>query len=171
VGCSPTPRQAVDDLERSCVKSEIEARVLAVGVRHEPAERQRAAGHDGDCPARAQRLYREAAERDPFSPEPAERLSELAFQQWLARPTASETDFHRAEELQQAAIALDNANDSWKKVNEDETRRQKEAGIQTITFDPATTKQYHDRAYEVGWASAIKASPTYGPQMRKLFSK
>jgi hypothetical protein len=56
-------------------------------------------------------------------------------------------------------------------VNEDDTRKQKEAGIQTITFDGATSKQYYDRAYEVGWASIIKASPQYGPQMRKLFSK
>jgi hypothetical protein len=46
-------------------------------------------------------------------------------------------------------------------------RKQKEAGIQVISFD----KQYYDKAYEVAWAGAIKASPTYGPQMRKLFSK
>ena len=68
-------------------------------------------------------------------------------------------------------IALENANDSWKKVNEDDIRKQKEAGIQVITFDPATAKQYYAKAYEVAWESAIKASPQYGPQMRKLFSK
>jgi ABC-type sugar transport system substrate-binding protein len=56
-------------------------------------------------------------------------------------------------------------------VNEDDIRKQKEAGIQVITFDAATAKQFYDRAYEVGWASAIKTSPAYGPQMRKLFSK
>jgi len=75
------------------------------------------------------------------------------------------------ELLMKHAVALENRNDSWKKVNADDIRKQKEAGIQVITFDPATAKQYHDRAYEVAWASAIKASPTYGPQMRKLFSK
>jgi TRAP-type transport system periplasmic protein len=69
--------------------------------------------------------------------------------------------------LTQHAIALEAQNDSWKKVNEDDIRKQKEAGIQVITFD----RQYYDRAYEVAWASAIKASPTYGPQMRKLFSQ
>jgi TRAP-type transport system periplasmic protein len=57
------------------------------------------------------------------------------------------------------------------KVNDEDLRKQKEAGIQVITFDPATSKQYYDRAYEVGWAGQIKASPTYGPQMRKLFSR
>ena len=69
--------------------------------------------------------------------------------------------------LTRHVISLENANDSWKKVNQDDIRRQKEAGIQVITFG----KQYYDKAYEVAWASAIKASPTYGPQMRKLFSK
>ena len=69
--------------------------------------------------------------------------------------------------LTRHVIALENANDSWKKVNQDDIRKQKEAGIQVITFG----KQYYDKAYEVAWASAIKASPTYGPQMRKLFSK
>jgi TRAP-type C4-dicarboxylate transport system substrate-binding protein len=73
--------------------------------------------------------------------------------------------------LMKHVIALEAQNDSWKKVNEDDMRKQKEAGIQTITFDPATSKQYQDKAYEVAWASIIKASPQYGPQMRKLFSK
>jgi TRAP-type C4-dicarboxylate transport system substrate-binding protein len=73
--------------------------------------------------------------------------------------------------LTRHVIALESQNDSWKKVNEDDIRKQKEAGIQTITFDPATSKQYYDKAYEVAWTNAIKASPQYGPQMRKLFSK
>jgi TRAP-type C4-dicarboxylate transport system substrate-binding protein len=73
--------------------------------------------------------------------------------------------------LMKHVIALENANDSWKKVNEDDIRKQKEAGIQVITFDAATAKQYYAKAYEVAWENAIKASPQYGPQMRKLFSK
>ena len=73
--------------------------------------------------------------------------------------------------LMRHVIAHEAANDSWKKVNEDDIKRQAQAGIQVISFDPATAKQYYDRAYEVGWASGIKASPSYGPQMRKLFSK
>jgi TRAP-type transport system periplasmic protein len=73
--------------------------------------------------------------------------------------------------LMKHVIALEADNTSWKKVNEDDIRKQKESGIQVITFDPATSKQYYERAYEVAWAGAIKASPTYGPQMRKLFSK
>jgi TRAP-type C4-dicarboxylate transport system substrate-binding protein len=73
--------------------------------------------------------------------------------------------------LMKHVIALENGNDSWKKVNDDDTRRQAQVGIQTITFDPAAAKQYYDRAYDVGWEAIIKASPTYGPQLRKLISK
>jgi len=73
--------------------------------------------------------------------------------------------------LMRHVIAHEAANDSWKKVNQDDTQRQAQAGIQTITFDPATAKQYYDKAYEVGWASVTKASPQYGPQLRKLFSR
>jgi TRAP-type C4-dicarboxylate transport system substrate-binding protein len=73
--------------------------------------------------------------------------------------------------LMKHVVALEADNDSWKKVNEEDIRKQAQAGIQVITFDAATAKQYYDKAYEVGWAAAIKSSPTYGPQMRKLFSK
>jgi len=89
----------------------------------------------------------------------------MNLDKWKAL-TAAQRDL-----LMKHVIALEAANDSWKKVNEDDIRRQKEAGIQTISFDPASAKQYYDKAYEVGWASAIKSSPQYGAQMRKLFSR
>jgi len=73
--------------------------------------------------------------------------------------------------LMRHVIAHEAANDSWKKVNADDTRRQAQAGIQTITFDARTAKQYYDKAYDVAWTNLIKVSPQYGPQMRKLFSK
>ena len=73
--------------------------------------------------------------------------------------------------LMRHVVAHEAANESWKKVNEEDIRRQAQAGIQTITFDPATAKQFYDRAYEVAWTNLIKASPQYGPQMRQLFSR
>ena len=73
--------------------------------------------------------------------------------------------------LNKEAVALEEQAVTWKKLNEEDTKRQAQVGIQTIAFDAATAKQYYDKAYEVGWASAIKASPQYGPQMKKLFSK
>jgi TRAP-type C4-dicarboxylate transport system substrate-binding protein len=73
--------------------------------------------------------------------------------------------------LMRHVIALENANESWKKVNEEDIRRQAQAGIQIIAFDAATSKQYVDKAYDVAWTNLIKVSPQYGPQMKKLFSK
>jgi len=75
------------------------------------------------------------------------------------------------EYLQKQMLASEAENDFWKRNNEAETKRQAAAGIQTITFDPATSKQYLDKAYEVGWAAAIKASPEYGPKLKALLSK
>ena len=67
----------------------------------------------------------------------------------------------------QQALALEAMNGVWRKLNEQETRRQGEVGIQTIKFDDA----YRDKAYDVAWAGATKQSPEHAPQMRKLFSK
>ena len=73
--------------------------------------------------------------------------------------------------LMRQMIATEAENESWKTLNESDTKRQAQAGLQVITFDAATSKQYVDKAYSVAWDSMIKVSPQYGPQMRKLFSK
>lgn len=75
------------------------------------------------------------------------------------------------EFLQKQVLAFEAENDFWLRDNEEETKRQATAGIQTIRFDAATSKQYVDKAYEVGWASAMKASPEYAPRMKQLFSR
>ena len=75
------------------------------------------------------------------------------------------------EYLQKQMLASEAENDFWKRNSEEETKRQATAGIQTIRFDAATSKQYVDKAYEVGWAGAIKASPEYGPKLKQLFSR
>ena len=73
--------------------------------------------------------------------------------------------------LMRHVVAHEENNVSWKKVNEEDIKRQQQAGIQVIRFDAATAKQYYDKAYDVAWAGVIKASPQYGPQLRKAFSK
>jgi TRAP-type C4-dicarboxylate transport system substrate-binding protein len=73
--------------------------------------------------------------------------------------------------LQKQALALEARNEEWKAYNEEETRRQAQAGIQTIKFDAATAKAYLDKANDVGWAGAIKASPEYGTRLKQLLSK
>jgi TRAP-type C4-dicarboxylate transport system substrate-binding protein len=76
--------------------------------------------------------------------------------------SAKQRDF-----VQKQVLALEGMNGHWRKLNAEETKKQADAGIQTIKFDRA----YVDKAYEVAWASATKQSPEHAPQMRKLFSK
>jgi TRAP-type transport system periplasmic protein len=73
--------------------------------------------------------------------------------------------------LMRHVVAAEAENDNWKVLNENDTKRQAQAGIQVIAFDPATSRQYLDKAYSVAWEALFKVSPQYGPQMRKLFSK
>src|SRR5882672_2426538 len=48
--------------------------------------------------------------------------------------------------LMKNVIALENGNDSWKVANAEDTKRQAQVGIQVISFDAATSKQYVDKA-------------------------
>ncbi len=73
--------------------------------------------------------------------------------------------------LTKQAKWLESLNAENAAINDAERKRQAEAGIQTITFSPEQTKQFLDTAYKVGWDSVIKASPKYGPEMKKFFSK
>ncbi len=69
--------------------------------------------------------------------------------------------------LEKQALALEAQNGMWRKLNDEETRRQAQHGVQTIAFD----KSYRDKAYEVAWAAAMKASPEHAPAMKKLFTR
>ena len=73
--------------------------------------------------------------------------------------------------LDREALAYEKQNDFWKFYNQNEAKRQAEAGIQVITFDAATNKAYVEKAKEIGWAAAIKSAPVYGPQLRKVLAK
>ena len=75
------------------------------------------------------------------------------------------------EFLDRKALAYENQNEFWKKYNQEEAARQKQAGIETITFDAATNKAFVEKAKEIGWANAIKASPQYGPELRKVLAR
>jgi TRAP-type C4-dicarboxylate transport system substrate-binding protein len=75
------------------------------------------------------------------------------------------------ELLDREALAFERDNEFWKSYNQNEAKRQAQAGIQVITFDAATNRAYVQKANDVGWAAAIKASPTYGPQMQKVLSR
>ena len=55
--------------------------------------------------------------------------------------------------------------------NAKDTKRQAEAGIQTIKFDGAAAETYREKAYQAGWEGIIKQSPEHGPKIREFFSK
>src|SRR5215212_4355098 len=74
------------------------------------------------------------------------------------------------EYLDREALAYERQNDFWKSYNQEETKRQAQAGIQTIAFDAATSRSYVEKAKEVGWAGAMKASPQYGAQLKKVLA-
>src|SRR5229473_885095 len=73
--------------------------------------------------------------------------------------------------LERKAQAYEAQNDFWKSYNQEEAKRQAQAGIEVITFDAVTSKAFVEKAKEVGWANAIKASPAYGPQLRKVLAR
>lgn len=57
------------------------------------------------------------------------------------------------------------------KENEADIARQKAAGIQVIAFTGADGEAYRGKAYEAGWAGAIKQSPEHGPKLKEFFAK
>ena len=73
--------------------------------------------------------------------------------------------------LQKQVLALEAENGMWAAYTTDETARQAKAGIQAISFDATQSRAFRDKAYEIGWATAIKASPEHGAKLKALLSK
>jgi len=73
--------------------------------------------------------------------------------------------------LNRQALAHEAENSFWIKYNEEEARKQAQAGIQVIRFEGAVGRQFVERAYQIGWDEIIKKSPQHGPQLQKLLSK
>ncbi len=55
--------------------------------------------------------------------------------------------------------------------NAKDTKRQADAGIQTIALDGAAGKVYRDKAYEAGWAGIVRQSPQHGEKLKEFFAK
>ena len=55
--------------------------------------------------------------------------------------------------------------------NAKDTKRQADAGIQTIKLDGAAGATYYAKAYQSGWDGVIRQSPEHGPKLKELFSK
>jgi TRAP-type C4-dicarboxylate transport system substrate-binding protein len=54
--------------------------------------------------------------------------------------------------------------------NAKDTKRQADAGIQTIKLEGAAGKSYLDKAYEAGWAGVLRQSPQNGAKLKEFFS-
>src|SRR5437763_812885 len=89
----------------------------------------------------------------------------MNLDKWKALPAPAR------DMLERQVLAYEGQNDFWKTYNQEETKKQAQAGIQAITFDAATSRAYVEKAKEVGWAGAIKASPQYGPELKKLLAR
>jgi TRAP-type transport system periplasmic protein len=55
--------------------------------------------------------------------------------------------------------------------NAKDTKRQADAGIQVIKLEGAEGKAWLDKAYDAGWAGAIRQSAEHGPKLKEFFSK
>jgi TRAP-type transport system periplasmic protein len=73
--------------------------------------------------------------------------------------------------LDRQMLALEAMNGFWASYGKDETARQEKAGIQAIKFDAAATKAFVDKAYDAGWAGAMKANPEFAKKLKTLTSK
>ena len=73
--------------------------------------------------------------------------------------------------LDRQALAYEQQNNFWKSYNQNEAKRQADAGIQTIKLDGAAGASYYAKAYQAGWEGVIRQSPEFGPKLRELFSK
>ncbi|MFY9789115.1 MAG: TRAP transporter substrate-binding protein DctP [Pseudolabrys sp.] len=81
------------------------------------------------------------------------------------------TDVQRVVLMKAAERGEAEAISEFSAENAKDTKRQAEAGIQTIKFEGATAETYRAKAYQAGWEGIIKQSPEHGPKIREFFSK
>lgn len=80
------------------------------------------------------------------------------------------SDEQRAFLRKQAAWA-ESLNAEFVQLSNDETKRQADAGIQSIRFEGDEAAQYLKKAYEAGWAEINRRSPVDGPRLKKLLER
>ena len=81
------------------------------------------------------------------------------------------TDAQRAVLKKAAERGETEAIGEFSAENAKDTKRQADAGIQTIKFEGAVAETYRAKAYQSGWEGIIKQSPEHGPKIREFFSK
>ena len=81
------------------------------------------------------------------------------------------TDAQRSVLRKAGGQAENDAAAIFAEENAKDTKRQADAGIQTIKLDGAAGKAYHDKAYEAGWAGVLRQSPQHGAKLKEFFAK
>ena len=74
------------------------------------------------------------------------------------------------EMLDRQTLAYEQQNDFWKAYNQNETKRQADAGIQVIKLDPAEARRMLALSQEAGWAGILATSPQHGAKLRQLMA-
>jgi TRAP-type C4-dicarboxylate transport system substrate-binding protein len=85
---------------------------------------------------------------------------------WDKLSAAQKAVLRKAAERGEAEAAAE-----FSAENAKDTKRQADAGIQTIKFDAAAAATYRAKAYQAGWDGIIKQSPEHGPKIKDFFSK
>ena len=85
---------------------------------------------------------------------------------WDKLSDAQKAVLRKAAERGEAEAAAESGAENAK-----DTKRQADAGIQTIKFDGAVAEAYRAKAYQAGWEGVIKQSPEHGPKIKEFFAK
>lgn len=80
------------------------------------------------------------------------------------------TDAQKAV-LQEGASWMEDLCSEDEKINEEEKRRQAEAGIETIEFSGDAGAAYLKQADDTGWAAFVEANPETGPKLKELLTR
>lgn len=72
--------------------------------------------------------------------------------------------------LNKMAEWLESTNAENAKINEEEAKKQAEAGMAVHTLEGAEREKWLNTAREAGWAQVIKVAPETGPKLRELLS-
>ncbi|MEI7804261.1 MAG: TRAP transporter substrate-binding protein DctP [Hyphomicrobiales bacterium] len=81
------------------------------------------------------------------------------------------SDAQKAVLNKAAQLGESEATAEFSAENSKDTKRQADAGIQTIKFDAAAAESFRTKAYQTGWEGIIKQSPEHGAKIREFFSK
>jgi TRAP-type C4-dicarboxylate transport system substrate-binding protein len=73
--------------------------------------------------------------------------------------------------LEEAMAEAETKNAARVKLNDEERKRQDEAGVKAIQLPAAEAKKWSDTAKEAGWAAVMKTSPEHGAKLKELLTK